>query len=104
MKITVQIAIQSDEGQTAALQEVACVERGALRPDTLGLSLTEARLILTGLEQTMAEQQTADFVAQARRCPRCGRPRACKGHHRIVFRTPVRQAEPGQPAVVPLPL
>jgi hypothetical protein len=88
MKITVQIAIQSDEGQTAVFQQVACLERGALRPDTLGLSLAEARSILAGVEQTIAERQAAEFVAQARRCPRCGRPRACKGHHRIVFRTP----------------
>jgi hypothetical protein len=70
------------------IQEVACLERSALRPDTLGLSLAEARLILAGLEQTIAERQAAEFVAQARPCPHCGRQRACKGHHRIVFRTP----------------
>jgi hypothetical protein len=88
MKITVQIATQPDEGQPAVFQEVACLERGALRPDTLGLSLSEARSILAALEQTMAERQTAEFVTQAQRCPRCGRQRACKGHHAIVFRTP----------------
>jgi hypothetical protein len=88
MKITVQITIQSDEGQGAVFQQVACLERGALRPDTLGLSLAEARSILAGVEQTMAEGQAAEFVAQAQWCPRCGRRRACKGHHAIVFRTP----------------
>jgi ribosomal protein S14 len=88
MKITVQIAIQSDEGEREVFQEVACLERGALRPDTLGLSLAEARSILAGVEQTMAERQAAEFVAQERRCPRCGRQRACKGHHAIVCRTP----------------
>jgi hypothetical protein len=40
-------------------QEVACLERGALRPDTLGLSLAEARSILAGVEQTTAERQAA---------------------------------------------
>jgi hypothetical protein len=69
MKITVQIAIQPDEGQAAVFQQVACLERGALRPDTLGLSLAEARSILAGLEQTMAERQAAKFVAQARGVP-----------------------------------
>jgi hypothetical protein len=88
MKITVQIAVQSDEGQAAVIQEVACLERSALRPDTLGLSLVEARSILAGLEQTMAQRQAAEFVAQERRCLHCGQERACKGHHRIVFRTP----------------
>jgi len=33
-----------------------------LRPDTLGLSLAEARTILAGLEQAMAEQQTAEQI------------------------------------------
>ena len=88
MKIQVQITIHSDEGQAEVVHEVACLERGPLRPDTLGLSLAEARPILAGLERTMAEGQVAEFVAQGQRCARCGRERACKGHHQIVFRTP----------------
>ena len=27
-------------------------------------------------------------MSAIKRCPRCGRLRPCKGHHRIVFRTP----------------
>ena len=88
MKITVQITVKSDEGERKVLQEVARLERGPLRPDTLGLSLAEARAILAGLEQTLVEQQAAEFIAQAQQCPCCGRPRTCKGHHQIVFRTP----------------
>ena len=33
VKMTVQIAIQSDERQAAVFQQVACLVRGALRPD-----------------------------------------------------------------------
>ena len=58
MKIQVQITIQSDEGQAEVVHEVARLERGPLRPDTLGLSLAEARSILAGLERTMAEGQS----------------------------------------------
>ena len=36
----------------------------------------------------MAQGQAAEFVAQGWRCARCGRERACKGHHQVVFRTP----------------
>jgi hypothetical protein len=39
MKIQVHITIQSDEGQAEVVREVARLERGFLRPDTLGLSL-----------------------------------------------------------------
>ena len=70
------------------VREVVRLERGPLHPETLGLSLAEARSILAGLEQTLVEQQSAEFIAQQRRCPRCGRERPCKGHHQIVFRTP----------------
>src|SRR5690242_11123919 len=89
MEIKVQITVESALGQPAVIQQVARLERGpSLQPATLGLSLAEARTILAGLEQTMVECQCAEWVAQEQRCPRCGRPRACKGHHAIVFRTP----------------
>jgi hypothetical protein len=87
MRIKVQITLESGGGESETL-EVACLERTSLRPDTLGLSLAEARAILAGLEQAFVERQAAEFVAQAQRCPRCGRHRTCKGHHQIVFRTP----------------
>jgi hypothetical protein len=88
MKITVQITVQSDEGQAEVVQEVTHLKRGSLRPETLGLSLAEARSILAGLEQSVVERQAAEFVAQERRCPHCDRKRACKDCQSIVFRTP----------------
>jgi hypothetical protein len=88
MKIKVQITVESETGQPGVVQEVARLERGPFRPETLGLSLAEARAILAGLEQHLVGRQTAEFVAQERRCPRCGQPRACKDCQSIVFRTP----------------
>src|SRR5690349_3167715 len=79
MEIKVQISVNSEAGQPEVIQQVAHLERGALRPDTLGLSRAEARSILAGLEQALVEQQTAELLAQAQRWPRCGRARACKG-------------------------
>ena len=81
MKITVQIAVESAPGQPEVIQQVARLERGpGLQPATLGLSLAEARSILTGLEQTIVERQCAEWVALlgvARR-PRLAKQRA--GH------------------------
>jgi hypothetical protein len=48
---------------------VARLERGALQPATLGLSLAEARAILAGLERTMTERQAAEFIDQKRPYP-----------------------------------
>ena len=67
---------------------MAHLDRGILRPETLGLTLAEARSILAGIEQTLVERQAAEFMAQQRTCSHCGHERSCKGRHHIVFRTP----------------
>ena len=46
MKIKIQITVESDDGQLNVAQDVAHLDRGTLRPDTLGLTLAEARSIL----------------------------------------------------------
>jgi hypothetical protein len=53
MKITIQITVESNDGQLNVAQEVAHLDRGTLRPETLGLTLAEARSILAGIEQTV---------------------------------------------------
>jgi len=88
MKITIQITVESDHGRLNVAQEVAHLDRGTLRPETLGLTLAEARSILAGIEQTVVEQQAAEFMALQRTCSHCGYERSCKGRHHIVFRTP----------------
>jgi hypothetical protein len=42
MKLKVQVLIESDSGETEVVREVAKLERGSLRPEGLGLSLSEA--------------------------------------------------------------
>jgi hypothetical protein len=37
MKIKIQITVESDDGQPEVVQEVAHLDRGTLRPETLGL-------------------------------------------------------------------
>src|SRR5258707_3629712 len=87
MKIKMQITVESDKDQ-GVVQEVAHLDRGTLRPETLGMTLAEARAILAGIERTVVEQQAAEFMAQQRTCSHCGHERSCKGRHHIVFRTP----------------
>jgi ribosomal protein S14 len=87
MKVQVHITIQSDEGQAEVVHGVARLERGPLRPDTLGLSLAPSAFD-SGRAGANDRRKAAEFVAQGRRCARCGRERAYKGHHGIVFRTP----------------
>jgi hypothetical protein len=103
MEIKVQITVKSQAGEPELIQEVVSLKRGPLRPETLGLSLAEARSILAGLEQTMVEQQATEFVTQEGLCCRCGRQRTCKGHHPIVFRTPFGKVTLDSPRLYPCP-
>ncbi len=36
MKIKVQVVIESDGGDTKAVENIACLKRGALRPEDIG--------------------------------------------------------------------
>ena len=68
MKIKIQVTVESNEGQSEAVQEVARLERGALRPEELGLTLAEARAILARIQQVMTEQQASEYVARQQCC------------------------------------
>ena len=87
MEIEVQTTVRSETGESEVVQ-VTKLNRSTLRADALGLSLAEARAVLAGLQQAPAERQAAELVARARRGPRCGQERACKGNHAIGFPTP----------------
>jgi hypothetical protein len=88
MRIRVQVIIESDQ-ETAPthVEEVACIERGRLSPETLGLCLDEAKQLLAGVQQVMTAHQVEEYVEQHRQCPHCQHPLAYKGHHQIGLRS-----------------
>jgi hypothetical protein len=105
MKITVQITMQSDEGHTEAVRQVACLERGPLQPETLGLSLAEARSILAGLEQSLVEQAAGGGVYRARETVPALRSAARLQRRSVDCVSYLfRQAQTSEPAAVPLPV
>jgi len=87
VKMRVHIVIEAEVGTPEIVAEVVCIERGALQPETLGLTLAEAKELLAGMQQVLVPQQVAEYVAHQRDCPDCGRTRATKGHHAIVIRS-----------------
>ncbi len=88
MKIKVQVVIESDRGDTQVVENIAYLERGALRPEELGLSLAEAKDLLESAQRTIAEQQVAEYMEQQTHCPCCGKKRLRKGEHNpLVYRT-----------------
>ena len=87
MKIRVQVIVESDNGIGEIIQDIAQLERGQLRPEQLGLTLTEAKGLLEGLQRTVAERQIAGYSKQQSSCPLCSKQRLHKGAHTVVYRT-----------------
>ena len=85
MRCKLQMVMETEGGEM--IREVACIERDALAIETVGLSLAEAKALLSGVQQTLVEQQIAEHLQQHRNCPDCGRILLSKGAHRLVFRT-----------------
>jgi hypothetical protein len=87
MNVRVQVIIESDSGTTELVQDIAHLERGELQPDTLGLTLGEAKALLAGVQRAMVTQQTEAYMAQHATCAQCGKHRYRKETRPIVYRT-----------------
>jgi hypothetical protein len=87
MRVKVQIVIESENHGTPITEEVACIQREDLTPETLGLTLAEAKDLLASMQANIVKEQTAEYIEQQRCCPLCGEMRGEKGQHDIVFRS-----------------
>jgi hypothetical protein len=87
MKVKVRIIIEHDELEEPHIEEIACLCRGDLLPETLGLTLDEGKEILANLQAAMVKYQADAYVEQQRYCPDCGKPHSNKGEHEIVWRS-----------------
>ena len=100
MKVRIQVIVESDQGETQCVEDVAQFERGALQPEALGLTLAEAKALLQGVQRTMVAEQTTAYLDAQHPCPACGTPRRCKGHHPAGLSHGVWEADAAQSAVV----
>jgi hypothetical protein len=87
MRIKVQVVIERDEEAQESVHEVAELERGALRAETLGLGLEEAKDLLAQVQDVMVAEQVRACLAQHLDCPDCGRTRRHKDARTIEVRT-----------------
>jgi hypothetical protein len=85
--MSVQIIVEHEGLDEPIVEEVTCLYRGELLPETLGLTLEEGKTLLAQIQKIMVAYQAAEYVEQQRPCPDCGQQRANKGTHDIIFRT-----------------
>jgi hypothetical protein len=78
--------LTTEDGQQE-VRQIASVARSDLRPETLGLTLAEAKTMLKDLQQLVVERQTSAHLASQQRCPDCDQSRSIKGYHDLALRT-----------------
>ena len=66
MKVKLQMVIESDDGRVREVEEIACLKRGTLSPEELGLTLAEAKQILQQAQHSMVDFQTPNIRGNAR--------------------------------------
>jgi hypothetical protein len=87
MKLKLLLILESNSGETEVVQEVTKLERHSLRPENLGLTLSEAKELLQEVQRVMVTHQSTGYVTLQIPCPKCGKIQSRKGKHQIVFRT-----------------
>lgn len=87
MKITIQIVIEHESWAAPMIEEVACLCRGDLVPENLGLTLAEGKTLLAKIQEKMVFHQATESVEPHRACPHCEKQRGNKGKHEIVHRS-----------------
>lgn len=84
MKFKIQMII---EGEDTYKEEILCIEREDLLPETAGLTLEESKQLTSNFQEKMVSCQTRDFIAKNKCCACCHKMRSIQGYHSIVYRT-----------------
>ena len=87
MRVSILLQITGDDGAIGPAEEVTAFEKAAERPEDLGLSIAEGKLMLAAVQARMVLAQAATWSKRRRCCPVCGERRRSKGSYPLVFRT-----------------
>jgi hypothetical protein len=82
----IQVVTVSEDGRKET-REITSIQRTDVKPETLGLTLAEGKMILKDLQQVVVESQVSSLLLPKRTCPECGEPRCSKGNHTLSVRT-----------------
>jgi len=87
MRVKLQLVICHDEGQEETVTDVSALNKNQQRIEHLGLTLAEAKHLLSTLQRHLLQQQVHTFLDARSTCPDCGTPLKLKAHGRRSFRT-----------------
>src|SRR5689334_21422778 len=87
MRIKLQLVLCSDDGHEETVTDLVTLQKDSTRLEHLGLSLKEAKQLLTAIQQRMLQRQVEAFLASHTTCADCGAPLKGKGYQTRSFRT-----------------
>jgi len=83
----VQVTVDTEDHTEPVVREVFALKRDALAVDLVGLHLTEAHELVTGLQEVLVVAQISEALTQRRCCAHCGRAYRHKDTKKITLRT-----------------
>jgi hypothetical protein len=87
MRVRVLLQITGDDGTAGGAIEVAVFEKRTERPEDLGLSITDGKVLMAEVQQRVVNAQVTSWAERHRCCEACGARRRSKGSHPVVFLT-----------------
>ena len=83
MRVKLQLVMCSDDGREETVTDIVTLKKDSTRIEHLGLSLKEAKQLLTTIQQRMLQQQVEAFLASHSTCADCGASLKAKGYHNL---------------------
>jgi hypothetical protein len=87
MRVKLQLVICSDAGREETVTDLVTLKKNHQRIEHLGLTLAEAKQLLTTIQQRVLQQQVDAFLDTCSTCPDCGAPLKVKAYQSRSFRT-----------------
>jgi hypothetical protein len=87
MRVKLQLVMCSDEGHEETVTDVITLNKNSQRIEHLGLTMAEAKQLLSTLQQHLLQHQVDTFLDRCATCADCGALRKVKAHASRSFRT-----------------
>ena len=87
MRVKLQLVIYSDEGQEETVTDVITLNKNHQRIEQLGLTLAEAKQLLSTLQRHLLQHQVNTLLDRYSTCTDCGALLKVKAHASRSFRT-----------------
>ena len=87
MRVKLQLVMCSDEGQEETVTDVITLNKNSQRIEHLGLTLAEAKQLLSTLQRHLLQHQVDTFLDPCFTCADCGALLKVKAHASRSFRT-----------------